>query len=55
VDDKQIAHAVPIKILARTAEQAAVSSDGLVAGTRVISDGNYNLPDGAHVIEEPSK
>jgi HlyD family secretion protein len=55
VDDKQIAHAVPIQILARTASQAVVSAEGLVAGAKVIADGNYNLPDGAHVIEEPSK
>jgi len=55
VDDEQIAHAVPIKILARTAEQAVIWSEGLAVGARVISDGNYNLPDGAHVVEEPSR
>jgi len=55
VDNKQIAHAVPIKILARTASQAVVSAEGLVAGAKVIADGNYNLPDGAHVVEEPSR
>jgi multidrug efflux pump subunit AcrA (membrane-fusion protein) len=55
VDDKQIAHAVPIQILARTASRAVVSAKGLVAGAKVIADGNYNLPDGAHVVEEPSK
>ena len=55
VDNDQIAHAVPIKILAQTAEQAVVWSEGLAVGDRAISDGNYNLPNGAHVVEEPSK
>jgi multidrug efflux pump subunit AcrA (membrane-fusion protein) len=55
VDDQQIAHAVPVQILARTADRAAVSARGLPAGARVIAEGNYNLPDGAHVIEEPSR
>jgi RND family efflux transporter MFP subunit len=55
VDDKQIAHAIPIQILARTASLAAVSAEGLAAGTKVIADGNYNLPDGAHVVEGPSE
>jgi multidrug efflux pump subunit AcrA (membrane-fusion protein) len=55
VDAKQIAHAVPIQILARTASRAVVSAKGLVAGAKVIADGNYNLPDGAHVVEEPSR
>jgi multidrug efflux pump subunit AcrA (membrane-fusion protein) len=54
VDDKQIAHAIPVEILTRTADKAVVSSEGLKAGVPVIVDGNYNLPDGAHVVEEPS-
>ena len=52
VDNEQIAHAVPIEILTRTADKAVVSSDELQAGAIVIVDGNYNLPDGAHVVEE---
>lgn len=55
VDDEQIAHAVPIEILTRTADEAVVSSEVLDAGARVIIDGNYNLPDGAHVVEELQK
>jgi multidrug efflux pump subunit AcrA (membrane-fusion protein) len=55
VDDKQIAHAVPIQVLARTQDRAVILAEGLAAGARVIADGNYNLPDGAHVVEEPSK
>jgi RND family efflux transporter MFP subunit len=55
VDDKQIAHAVPVRILARTADRAVVEASGLVAGDKVIVDGNYNLPDGAHVVEGPSE
>jgi multidrug efflux pump subunit AcrA (membrane-fusion protein) len=52
VDGEQIAHAVPIEILTRTADKAVVYTEGLDAGARVIIDGNYNLPDGAHVVEE---
>ena len=52
VDDEQIAHAVPIEILTRTADKAVVSSESLQAGQTVIIDGNYNLPDGAHVVQE---
>jgi multidrug efflux pump subunit AcrA (membrane-fusion protein) len=55
VDDQQIAHAVPVQILARTADRAAVSAPGLRAGTRVIAEGSYNLPDGTHVVEGPSR
>lgn len=55
VDDKQIAHAIPIEILTRTADEAVVSAEGLDAGARVIIDGNYNLPDGAHVVEEQQR
>jgi multidrug efflux pump subunit AcrA (membrane-fusion protein) len=54
VDDKQIAHEIPIEILTRTADSAVVSAEGLVAGAKVIVDGNFNLPDGAHVVEEPT-
>jgi len=52
VDDKQIAHIVPVEVLTRTADKAVVSSDALKAQDRVIVDGNYNLPDGTHVVEE---
>ncbi len=55
VDDAQIAHAIPIEILTRTAQKAVVASDGLKEGVKVITDGNYNLPDGAHVVEEQSE
>jgi HlyD family secretion protein len=55
VDDKQIAHAVPIEILTRTSDKAVVSSEALQTGAKVIVDGNYNLPDGTHVILEPTE
>ncbi len=52
VDDKQIAHNVPVEVLTRTADKATVSSDALKEADKVIVDGNYNLPDGTHVVEE---
>jgi multidrug efflux pump subunit AcrA (membrane-fusion protein) len=55
VDDKQIAHAIPVEILTRTADKAVVTSETLQAGAHVIVDGNYNLPDGAHVVQEPAE
>lgn len=55
VDDKQIAHAVPVTILARNAEKAVAQGESLAEGNRLIVDGNFNLPDGAHVVEEPAQ
>ncbi|MBI1783750.1 HlyD family efflux transporter periplasmic adaptor subunit [Candidatus Sumerlaeota bacterium] len=55
VDEKQIAHALPVEVLARSAALAAVRAEGIAEGTRVIIAGNYNLPDGAHVVEEPAE
>jgi multidrug efflux pump subunit AcrA (membrane-fusion protein) len=55
VDSNQIAHAIPIEILTRNTEKAVVSSEGLKNADTVIIDGNYNLPDGAHVINQPQQ
>lgn len=49
VDGDSIAHAVPVKVLARNAASAIVAADGLAEGALVITDGNFNLPDGARV------
>jgi multidrug efflux pump subunit AcrA (membrane-fusion protein) len=51
VDDKMIAHAVPVNILSRNAEQAVIEGESLKEGSIVIVDGNYNLPDGAHISQ----
>ena len=53
IDEKHIAHAIPVEVLARNAKQALVRGEGLEDGSRIIVDGNFNLPDGAHVVEEP--
>lgn len=55
VDDKQLAHITSVKLLARDAENVVVAAEGLAAGARVVVEGNYNLPDGAHVVVEPAK
>jgi membrane fusion protein, multidrug efflux system len=49
VDEKMIAHAVPVNVLSRNADQAVIEGESLKEGSAVIVDGNYNLPDGAHV------
>jgi RND family efflux transporter MFP subunit len=49
VDDKMIAHAVSVTVLSRGDEQAVIVGEGLKEGSQIITDGNYNLPDGAHV------
>jgi RND family efflux transporter MFP subunit len=54
VDDQHIAQSIPVEVLARNAQEAVVVGDGLSAGAPVIFDGNYNLPDGARVVEEPA-
>ncbi len=51
VDAEHLAHLIPVQVLARNAAQAVVGGEGLSGGARVIVDGNYNLPDGARVIE----
>jgi len=55
VDAKMIAHAVPVNILSRNADQAVVEGESLKEGSTVIVDGNYNLPDGAHVSRGADK
>jgi len=55
VDDKQIAHVTPVHLYARSAEEAVIAADGVTSGSLVVVEGNFNLPDGAHVVVEPSK
>jgi multidrug efflux pump subunit AcrA (membrane-fusion protein) len=49
VDDKNLAHAVPVTVLSRNADQAVIEGESLKTGSQIITDGNYNLPDGAHI------
>jgi len=55
VDEKQIAHAFPVTVTARSSEEAVIEGESLKEGASLIVDGNYNLPDGAHVIEEKAE
>jgi multidrug efflux pump subunit AcrA (membrane-fusion protein) len=55
VDAKMIAHAVPVNILSRNADEAVIEGESLKDGSTVITDGNYNLPDGAHVRQGAEK
>jgi len=55
VDANHIAHETPVRVLVRTADKAVIAGKGLADGVRVIVDGNYNLPDGARVVEEPAR
>ncbi len=55
VDDKMIAHAVPVNILSRSADQAVIEGESLKEGSAIIVDGNYNLPDGAHISQGSGK
>ena len=52
VDAGDIAHVVPVEVLGRSAGRVAVAGE-VHAGDRVIVDGAFNLPDGAHVVAEP--
>jgi multidrug efflux pump subunit AcrA (membrane-fusion protein) len=54
VDGGQKAHAMPVKVVATGGGEALVQGGGLKAGQPVVSDGNYNLPDGAGVKQERS-
>jgi len=55
VDDKMTAHAVPVNVLSRNADQAVIEGESLKQGSTVIIDGNYNLPDGAHISQGAGK
>ena len=50
VEKGDLAHLVTVTLLARGPDQVLVTGEGLAAGARVAVDGNYNLPDGAHVV-----
>lgn len=52
VDEKHQAHQTEVQVLARTRHEAVVTAAELKPGARIVSDGNYNLPDGAAVVEE---
>ncbi len=52
VDERDIAHVIPVRLLARSADHVVVEGEGLREGMRVAVDGNFNLPDGAHVAPE---
>jgi multidrug efflux pump subunit AcrA (membrane-fusion protein) len=54
VDGGQKAHATPVKVVATGGGEALVQGGGLKAGQPVVSDGNYNLPDGAGIKQERS-
>jgi RND family efflux transporter MFP subunit len=45
-----VARIVAVKVLGRHGDQAAIEGE-VHAGDRVIVDGAYNLPDGAHVVD----
>jgi multidrug efflux pump subunit AcrA (membrane-fusion protein) len=49
VDTAGLAHRIEVEVLARDKGQVVLKGAGLSAGAQVITDGNYNLPDGAHV------
>lgn len=55
VGSDQIAHSVSVRLLSRNGDRAVVAGEGLADGATVIVDGNFNLPEGAHVVEEPAK
>ena len=55
VDAESIAHAVPVNVLSRNAEQAVIEGESLKEGSIIIIDGNYNLPDGAHISQGAGK
>ncbi|MCX7048698.1 MAG: HlyD family efflux transporter periplasmic adaptor subunit [Candidatus Sumerlaeota bacterium] len=50
VDEHQIAHIIPVQILARAGDEIAVKGEGLEQGALVVVEGGYNLPDRAHVV-----
>ena len=50
VGEGDLAHGIPVVVHARNREFAAVTGEGLVTGVRVVIEGNFNLPDGAHVV-----
>lgn len=52
VDEDDLAHVVTVAVRARHEGVAAVEG-GLNAGDRVVVDGAFNLPEGAHVVPVP--
>lgn len=50
VDGQRKAHRAPVLVLAQNGQEVLLTGDGLKAGSAVIIDGNYNLPDGAGVV-----
>ncbi|MBI1390506.1 MAG: efflux RND transporter periplasmic adaptor subunit [bacterium] len=55
VDEEHVAHAAPVTVLARDGDVAIIEGEALKEGLEIIIDGNYNLPDGAHVVEEAAE
>jgi beta-lactamase superfamily II metal-dependent hydrolase len=55
VDGGNKAHQAAVKVVALSNKEALLTGDGIKAGEPVISDGNYNLPDGAGVVKEQGK
>lgn len=52
VGDKNQAVETKVEVLARDSRQAVIRAKDLKPGQRVITDGNYNMPDGAVVVAE---
>jgi multidrug efflux pump subunit AcrA (membrane-fusion protein) len=50
VDENGVARAVPVHVLGDNAGTVVLEGEGLEAGALVISDGNFNLPDGTPVL-----
>jgi multidrug resistance efflux pump len=55
VDANEIAHATTVRIVTRNHSSAIVEGEGVADGVRIVVDGNYNLPDGAHVVPRPER
>jgi multidrug efflux pump subunit AcrA (membrane-fusion protein) len=52
MDEQHKARQVPVQVLMQSRGEALIQDAALKAGLRVIRDGNYNLPDGAGVVED---
>ena len=55
VDNQSKAHQAPVKVVTLSGDSALVQAKEIQPGQPVVIDGNYNLPDGAGVVQEQAK
>ncbi len=54
LDREYIAHHLPVRVVVRNNRATIITADNLAEGDFVITEGNYNLPNGARVVAATS-